>query len=65
MREDLSRDFARLLRDTGSTFLSVDKTVFRFTVPNARPAAFACRTPLGTASFPLRSDERGPVEEER
>jgi hypothetical protein len=55
MSENLTREMVRLLRDTGATFLSVEKNVFRFAVSNTRPYTFSCRTPFGTASFTLDS----------
>jgi hypothetical protein len=55
MTENLTREMVRLLRDTGATFLSVEKNVFRFAVSNTRPYTFSCRTPFGTASFTLES----------
>jgi hypothetical protein len=53
MSENLTREMVRLLRDTGATFLSVEKNVFRMAVSNTRPYTFSCRTPFGTASFTL------------
>jgi hypothetical protein len=55
MSENLTQEIVRLLRDTGSTFLSVENNVYRFAVSNTRPYTFNCRTPLGTATFPLQS----------
>jgi hypothetical protein len=64
MTENLTRDMVRLLRDTGSTFLSVEKNVYRFAVSNTRPYTFSCRTPFGTASFTLPSRWAMPGEQE-
>jgi|tagenome__1003787_1003787.scaffolds.fasta_scaffold20617147_2 hypothetical protein len=62
MSDDLTDEMVRLLRDTGSTFLVVEKAVYRFAVSNTRPYMFNCRTPFGTASFPLRARWSRPRE---
>ena len=64
MTENLTREMVRLLHETGSTFLSVEKTVYRFAVANTKPYTFNCRTPFGTASFTLNSRWKRPGEEE-
>ena len=64
MTETLTREMVRLLRDTGSTFFAVEKTVYRFAVANTRPYTFTCRTPFGTASFSLPSRWSKTGEEE-
>jgi hypothetical protein len=63
MTETITREMVRLLRDTGSTFLSVEKTVYRFAVANTRPYTFNCRTPFGTATFTLPARWSMPGEE--